>query len=163
MILMLFMMMIISTMFLMCNHPLSMGIILIMNILMATMITGMIINSYMYSYILFIIMLSGMLVLFMYMAAIASNEKFKMNKMMISSFIIMSISALIAVMSIKNIPLIKAEFFSFNSTPQYLDLMKLFEGKTMFITMIMVIYLLVTMILASFIANSFDGPMRKSN
>nr|QWY25990.1 NADH dehydrogenase subunit 6 [Gonocephalum kochi] len=68
-----------SVLFIMMNHPLSAGLILLVNTTTISLITGNLNQNFWYSYILFLILIGGMLILFMYMTSIASNEKFKMN------------------------------------------------------------------------------------
>nr|YP_010464337.1 NADH dehydrogenase subunit 6 [Opatrum subaratum]UUL71714.1 NADH dehydrogenase subunit 6 [Opatrum subaratum] len=70
---------ILSILFVTMNHPLSAGMILLLNTIMISLITGNLNQNFWFSYILFLIMIGGMLILFMYMTSIASNEKFKMN------------------------------------------------------------------------------------
>nr|ARH54725.1 NADH dehydrogenase subunit 6 [Trachys troglodytiformis] len=81
-----------SLMFLMLNHPMSMGFNLLIQAVIISMMTGMMNLNFWYSYILFLVMIGGMLVLFIYMTSIASNEKFyytmKMTMMMILSLIV---------------------------------------------------------------------------
>nr|APX39491.1 NADH dehydrogenase subunit 6 [Neocrepidodera transversa] len=68
-----------AMMILMVKHPLSCGLILLIQTIFTSMITGMLHYNFWYSYIFFLIMVGGMLILFLYMTSIASNEKFKFN------------------------------------------------------------------------------------
>nr|AWN56272.1 NADH dehydrogenase subunit 6 [Glena unipennaria] len=61
------------------NHPMSMGANLILQTIMIVILIGPMNYSFWFSYILFLIMIGGMLILFMYMTSIASNEKFKFS------------------------------------------------------------------------------------
>nr|YP_010411440.1 NADH dehydrogenase subunit 6 [Coraebus diminutus]URN73086.1 NADH dehydrogenase subunit 6 [Coraebus diminutus] len=70
----------ITTVFLILKHPISMGIALLMQSASIALITGMLNINFWYSYIMFLIMVGGMLVLFIYMTSVASNEKFNMSK-----------------------------------------------------------------------------------
>nr|QIV24572.1 NADH dehydrogenase subunit 6 [Phaolus metallicus] len=67
----------ISLMFL--SHPLSVGLNLLLQTCLIAALTGMMTSSYWFSYILFLIMVGGMLILFIYMTSVASNEKFKFS------------------------------------------------------------------------------------
>nr|APX39297.1 NADH dehydrogenase subunit 6 [Longitarsus aeneus] len=69
-----------SILMIMLNHPLSCGMILLIQTILTTFMTGFMSLNFWYSYILFLIMIGGMLILFIYMTSIASNEKFKLNK-----------------------------------------------------------------------------------
>nr|YP_010702847.1 NADH dehydrogenase subunit 6 [Agrilus adelphinus]WCO09274.1 NADH dehydrogenase subunit 6 [Agrilus adelphinus] len=87
--------MMISFMFFLTNHPLSMGFNLLVQTIIISLMTGMINLNFWYSFILFLIMVGGMLVLFIYMTSVASNEKFKP-----STTLVMVILAYIMVMSL---------------------------------------------------------------
>nr|ALO76957.1 NADH deshydrogenase subunit 6 [Fleutiauxia armata] len=68
-----------SIMFMFLKHPLSCGLILLIQTLLTSLMTGLMSLNYWYSYILLLIMVGGMLILFIYMTSIASNEKFKFS------------------------------------------------------------------------------------
>nr|AND96755.1 NADH deshydrogenase subunit 6 [Onthophagus longimanus] len=76
MLLMLMLMTLFSMLIMWIKHPLSMGIILLIQTINLSMYMGYLNLNYWYSYILFLIMIGGMLVLFIYMTSVASNEKF---------------------------------------------------------------------------------------
>nr|YP_009654859.1 NADH dehydrogenase subunit 6 [Plautia fimbriata]QCI09426.1 NADH dehydrogenase subunit 6 [Plautia fimbriata] len=142
----------------MLNHPLSMGLILIMQTLITAMLIGYMMNSFLFSYIIIIIMLSGALVLFIYMASIASNEKFNLSiKNLLLSAIMLSVSLL--------------WFFLYNKMTfsnnmiyiEELSLIKLFNTNTAKITLLMIIYLLLAMIAVSNIVKTNNGPLRMSS
>nr|YP_011010365.1 NADH dehydrogenase subunit 6 [Metrocoris acutus]WPW46980.1 NADH dehydrogenase subunit 6 [Metrocoris acutus] len=150
-----------STIMMGMSHPLSMGFNLILLTMMLSMIMNLIMKYSWYSYILVLVMLGGMLVLFMYMASIASNEIMKFSaKMTMIAMLIMVISITI----LKNdmymnmnsiIPVIENQ--------QNMSLMKLFNSKSSIITIMLAMYLLITMIYVIFITNVFEGPMRKKS
>nr|YP_011010482.1 NADH dehydrogenase subunit 6 [Halobates flaviventris]WPW47110.1 NADH dehydrogenase subunit 6 [Halobates flaviventris] len=155
-----FMIMMATTMMVL-KHPLSMGF----NLILITFLSSITMSIWMkytwYSYILVLVMLGGMLVLFMYMASIASNEIMKFS---FKTFIMMIISMIISM------ALLKEEMLSHSSTiiqtmdgQQNMSMMKLFNTKSSIITIMMALYLLMTMIYVIFITNTFEGPMRKKN
>nr|YP_011010469.1 NADH dehydrogenase subunit 6 [Asclepios annandalei]WPW47097.1 NADH dehydrogenase subunit 6 [Asclepios annandalei] len=154
-------MMSLSTLITTLKHPLSMGF----NLILITFISSISMTMWMkytwYSYILVLVMLGGMLVLFMYMASIASNEIMKFS-MKITIMFMMSIMIMMM--------LIKQEMMSYNTTmiwttenQQNMSMMKLFNNQTSIITIMMALYLLMTMIYVIYITNTFEGPMRKKN
>nr|YP_010926086.1 NADH dehydrogenase subunit 6 [Agrilus zanthoxylumi]WKF51815.1 NADH dehydrogenase subunit 6 [Agrilus zanthoxylumi] len=77
----------ISISFFFTKHPLSMGFNLLIQTILIALITGMLNLNFWYSFILFLIMIGGMLVLFIYMTSIASNEKFNFSMMMMITMI----------------------------------------------------------------------------
>nr|ALO76726.1 NADH deshydrogenase subunit 6 [Glischrochilus hortensis] len=72
-------MIMLTMMFTFMNHPLSSGMILMAQTIIICLISSINNLNYWYSYILFLIMIGGMMVLFIYMTSIASNEKFKFS------------------------------------------------------------------------------------
>nr|YP_010626165.1 NADH dehydrogenase subunit 6 [Dybowskyia reticulata]WBK03000.1 NADH dehydrogenase subunit 6 [Dybowskyia reticulata] len=140
------------------NHPLSMGFILIIQTLIMSSIIGYMMESFLFSYIIIIIMLSGALVLFIYMASIASNEKFKSPvKNSIISLFIMIITLLY--LTIKNNIYVN----NMSYTNECISLIKIFNTMTSQMTLLMIIYLLITMIVVSNVAKTNKGPLRMKN
>nr|UPL65413.1 NADH dehydrogenase subunit 6 [Dinomachus sikhimensis] len=147
-----------SFIFLWLNHPLSMGITVLMQAMTVAMITGMLMETYWFSYIIVLIMLSGMLVLFMYMASIASNEKFKTPmKIIMMSMVYMTTSSIMLMM--ENNQECMMSIISMMEKNN-LTMMLLFNKKFMMITVLMVMYLLMTMVIISYIVNIQEGPLR---
>nr|YP_010315915.1 NADH dehydrogenase subunit 6 [Leptocorisa lepida]UNA68821.1 NADH dehydrogenase subunit 6 [Leptocorisa lepida] len=151
------MMMTMSIMFMKLKHPLSMGITIIVQTLIISMITGVMLGSFWFSYIILIIMLSGMLVLFTYMASVASNEKFSPSiKMTMMMMMMISISMVYYYIMEEN----DSDSYKMMIEPEKNSLNNLFNMKHKFITMMLVIYLFFTMITVSFIVNISEGPLR---
>nr|YP_010192724.1 NADH dehydrogenase subunit 6 [Picromerus lewisi]QZP40904.1 NADH dehydrogenase subunit 6 [Picromerus lewisi]URT60198.1 NADH dehydrogenase subunit 6 [Picromerus lewisi]UYG49494.1 NADH dehydrogenase subunit 6 [Picromerus lewisi]WQM56497.1 NADH dehydrogenase subunit 6 [Picromerus lewisi] len=153
------MMIVMSLVLLSLNHPLSMGLILIIQTLITSTIIGFMLGSFFFSYIIIIIMLSGSLVLFIYMASVASNEKFKspINMMFISSISMMFIMSLSFMYLYKSY--LKNELY-YNDT---ITLIKIFNTITAQLTLLMIIYLLFTMIVVSNVSKTNEGPLRMKN
>nr|QEI26528.1 NADH dehydrogenase subunit 6 [Eurydema ventralis] len=148
----------ISLILLTLNHPLSMGLILIMQTLITSIIIGYMMESFLFSYIIIIIMLSGALVLFIYMASVASNEKFNSPvNMMIISFMILTISFI-------SMYYLNIKYFNNNLIMNdQISLIKIFNMMTAKMTLMIIIYLLLTMIMVSNIAKVTEGPLRIKN
>nr|UBI43985.1 NADH dehydrogenase subunit 6 [Eysarcoris rosaceus] len=147
------MMIIMSLTLMTLNHPLSMGLILIIQTIMTATIIGYMIESFLFSYIIIIIMLSGALVLFIYMASVASNEKFKMS-LYVSIWLIIIMTCMYTIM-MYNPPMTS----DMNNIDK-ISLIKIFNTMTAQLTFMMIIYLLLTMIVVSNIAKVTEGPLR---
>nr|UYA97457.1 NADH dehydrogenase subunit 6 [Megacopta cribraria]UYA97483.1 NADH dehydrogenase subunit 6 [Megacopta cribraria] len=133
------------------KHPLSMGMILITQTLVIAITTGMMIKTFFFSYIVTIIMMSGALVLFIYMASVASNEKFNPSIKI----------AMMFMMTIATTWMMKTSEIHHNMQSQEIKMVvKMFNMTNAFMTMMMILYLLFTMIAASSIANIKEGPLR---
>nr|YP_009971718.1 NADH dehydrogenase subunit 6 [Thesaurus albertalleni]QNG56428.1 NADH dehydrogenase subunit 6 [Thesaurus albertalleni] len=156
------MMWIMSLMFLFMNHPLSFGLILLIQTILTMFITGMMSLNFWYSYILFLIMIGGMLVLFMYMTSIASNEKFKfslnLTYLFLMSFLILPLTLLMN----NNIKYFNENFISQNKSSMYqLSMNKYMYMPSMMIYLMIIIYLFITLIAIVKITNISYGPLRQ--
>uniref|UniRef100_UPI001FA75706 NADH dehydrogenase subunit 6 n=1 Tax=Liorhyssus hyalinus TaxID=883173 RepID=UPI001FA75706 len=158
MTLLLMMLTLVAFIFMWLNHPISMGITIIIQTLIIAMISGMILGSFWFSYIIVITMLSGMLVLFIYMASVASNEKFFSSiKLIFITLSVIMLSLLAEYMFMNSdIEMMKMNII----TPELISLNTLFNMKFKFITMMMVMFLFLTMITVSLIVNISEGPLR---
>nr|ARH54127.1 NADH dehydrogenase subunit 6 [Brachyta interrogationis] len=155
-----------SILFLFLNHPLSFGLILLIQTMMISLTTGMMNFNYWFSYILFLIMIGGMLILFIYMTSIASNEKFKFSyKMML--FIILMSSLLLLIMMLMDSFLINnnmniLELKNLNLNYSYeCSMNKYLNWPSNLILFLIMIYLLITLIMVVKITNIEYGPLRQ--
>nr|ARH54218.1 NADH dehydrogenase subunit 6 [Crepidodera pluta] len=152
-----------SLLFMMFKHPLSCGLILLLQTILTSMITGLMNYNFWYSYILFLIMIGGMLILFIYMTSIASNEKFKINY---NFGIYLMISCLIMIimmidlyyfnyMQINNLEIFSTKFNNNYSMKKYMNF------PNYFIMLIMIMYLFITLIAVVKITYFSYGPLRQ--
>lgn len=154
-----------SIIFIFLNHPLSFGVRLLIQTINISLLSGIIIFNFWYSYIIFLIIIGGILVLFLYMTNVASNEKFQFSlklNIILYSFIFIIIISL----------LINYQFYSkFNNLILNFDSNFLFNQTiTKFITfpintiyLIIIIYLFITLIAVVKITNIKYGPLRQIN
>nr|QRW36342.1 NADH dehydrogenase subunit 6 [Hydroporus kasyi] len=162
---------ILSMIFLFMNHPMSMGLILMMQTILIVLITGLYSLSFWFSYILFLIMIGGMLILFMYMTSLASNEKFKISKNIILMIFFLNFMLMIMLMindsmimeyMQKNSNLLeslnKLMMFKNDNLP---SLFMLYNNPNFLINILMINYLLITLIAIVKITKSNSGPLRQ--
>uniref|UniRef100_UPI00315CD7D7 NADH dehydrogenase subunit 6 n=1 Tax=Synanthedon bicingulata TaxID=3138307 RepID=UPI00315CD7D7 len=155
------------------NHPLSMGMFILMQTITMCLITGMLIKTYWFSYILFLTFLGGLLVLFIYVSSIASNEMFKPSLIMKTYFLIIFLISIILSTTLLN----KLNWMNFSLNEEMnnfsllnlftnnenkINLFKLYNSQTFFIMLILIIYLLITLLAIVKITNIFYGPLRSS-
>nr|YP_010567649.1 NADH dehydrogenase subunit 6 [Aulocera merlina]UZC53646.1 NADH dehydrogenase subunit 6 [Aulocera merlina] len=155
------------------NHPISMGLLILLQTLFICLLLGMLINSYWFSYILFLVFLGGLLVLFIYVSSIASNEI--MNFSFINKIIIMiPFMILLIAFSLKNnLNWLNFSFnedmnnftnmFLFPYNENNINLYKLYDKQTYLLMIMMIIYLFITLIAVVKITNIFFGPLRSFN
>nr|YP_010954729.1 NADH dehydrogenase subunit 6 [Dorcus rectus]WMW30114.1 NADH dehydrogenase subunit 6 [Dorcus rectus] len=147
------------------KHPLSMGLLLLMQSTMIALITGWVNLTFWYSYILLLIMIGGMLVLFMYMTSVASNEKFKYSATLAALFILMTIPVIIISFSIDQWLMNSGIMISENLklTFSLLSLNKFLNFPAILISILLIIYLLITLIVVIKISSFKQGPLRNYN
>nr|AST14975.1 NADH dehydrogenase subunit 6 [Galeruca sp. EMHAU-15083109] len=153
-----------SILFFSLNHPLSCGMILLLQTILIALITGLLNFNFWFSYIMFLIMIGGMLVLFIYMTSIASNEKFKFS-MKTSILMIFTLFIIFMLMMMDNFyfnmnnQLIEMKLIS--NLNYYMMLNKYFNFPNLLIMLSMIIYLFLTLIAIVKITNFKYGPMRQ--
>nr|QZK22387.1 NADH dehydrogenase subunit 6 [Amitermes sp. WA_150] len=151
-----------SLMFTQMKHPLAMGLMLLIQTTMVCLISGTMYSSFWFSYILFMIMIGGMLVLFMYMTSLASNEMFSpSNKMLMATSMLLPILmyTMPTVTNNKEMnthnTMMENEILT-TTTVMYNQMM-----GTM--TTLLVLYMLLTLIVVVNIINVSSGPLRQAN
>nr|YP_010117815.1 NADH dehydrogenase subunit 6 [Cryptotermes havilandi]QPN53787.1 NADH dehydrogenase subunit 6 [Cryptotermes havilandi]URX52848.1 NADH dehydrogenase subunit 6 [Cryptotermes havilandi]URX52887.1 NADH dehydrogenase subunit 6 [Cryptotermes havilandi] len=150
-----------SMMFTQMNHPLAMGMMLLMQTTMMCLISGLMHQSFWFQYILFMVFIGGMLVLFIYVASLASNEMFSLStKMMLLSTGMMMGAAMIKKWTTHN----SSDSTAYNTTSNEIILMtsKLYNQPSGTLTILMALYLLMTLIVVVKITNVSKGPLRQS-
>nr|UFR82939.1 NADH dehydrogenase subunit 6 [Dynastes hercules hercules] len=167
MILFLMMMTFICSTTLVClTHPISMGSILLLQTISITLTIGFFHTNFWYSYVLFLIMVSGMLVLFAYMTSVASNEKFfpSIKIFTMIMFIILLFMILFLSMDPYFSNLNNVFTDSINQTPMYTTSMsKYFNYPNMSIMLMLIIYLLITLVAVVKITKTNLGPLRQTS
>nr|AXS65978.1 NADH dehydrogenase subunit 6 [Curculionoidea sp. 22 KM-2017] len=152
-----------SYLFILMNHPLSLGGILLIQTILMSLLTGFIMHKFWFSYILFLIMIGGMLIMFIYMTSIASNEKFKIPSNISIAFTILSMLTLLTLLyslDFSNMyPLKYFNFFNFFNLK--LSLNKFFNFPDMKFLLFLMIYLLITLIMVVKITDKNSGPLRQ--
>jgi len=161
-----------SIIFINIIHPLAIGLTLIIQTILICLLTGLITKSFWFSYILFLIFLGGILVLFIYVTSLASNEIFNLSiKLTLFSICILFILLIISFIIDKNSSLIiflNNEIENISNINSYitensLSLNKLYNFPTNLITILLINYLLITLIVVVKITNIKKGPLRLIN
>nr|WIW75269.1 NADH dehydrogenase subunit 6 [Xenocatantops humilis] len=155
--------------FMKLSHPMSMMLFIILQTFLIGLMTGTMMESFWLSYILFLTFLGGMLVLFIYITSIASNEMFQpksttMIFTLMSWFIIMVTLIILDKMMFMDF-FKNTETMNINNLISFqemtLSLMKLYNNPTFIITMMMMIYLFLALLAVVKITNINQGHIRK--
>nr|YP_003434192.1 NADH dehydrogenase subunit 6 [Prumna arctica]ADB03068.1 NADH dehydrogenase subunit 6 [Prumna arctica] len=155
--------------FMKLNHPMSMMMFIIFQTLFVGLMSGTIMESFWLSYILFLTFLGGMLVLFIYITSIASNEMFQPKSIIIIYSLIFWIIIMMMFMVLDKMMFMdflkNKETMNIDNSINYqemtLSLNKLYNNPTFIITMMMMIYLLLALLAVVKITNINQGPIRK--
>nr|ALO76085.1 NADH deshydrogenase subunit 6 [Elminae sp. GENSP01] len=155
-----------SLLFMFLKHPMSMGLSLLIQSTIISLMTGFHNHNFWFSYILFLIMIGGMLVLFIYMTSIASNEMFKYsNKLMIMMILCTTIMIIMTMMwdqYFMNQNTFTMDMTAINNKEMFkLSLNKYLNFPSNMMLFFMIIYLFITLIAVVKITNIQYGPLRQ--
>nr|WDR45094.1 NADH dehydrogenase subunit 6 [Sabethes quasicyaneus] len=162
---------IISFIFMQMKHPLAMGLILLIQTCLISLIMGIFTETFWFSYILFLIFLGGMLILFIYVTSLSSNEMFSFsNKLnmtfwlliMLSFIFMMFMDKLLIENFYSNIEMILMNNLSF-MYENSISLNKMYNFPTNLITIILINYLFLTLLMTVKITKKSYGPLRPMN
>lgn len=157
--------------FIIIKHPLAIGIVLIIQTLVISLIIGLISKTFWFSYVLFLIFLGGILILFIYITSLASNELFFFSIKYFFTILISTIFVFLTILMLdKNIIyfyLENLEMKSINNLFIYINenvliLRKLYNFPINLITILLINYLFLTLIISVKITNLFKGPLRSN-
>nr|YP_010572778.1 NADH dehydrogenase subunit 6 [Ochlerotatus caspius]UZH36836.1 NADH dehydrogenase subunit 6 [Ochlerotatus caspius] len=160
-----------SFIFMQMKHPLAMGLMLLIQTFLTSLLTGMYVKTFWFSYVLFLIFMGGMLVLFIYVTSLSSNEMFSMSfKLSFMAIMFMMIFMMFSFFMDKSIieNFINNNemnlFFSDSLMPENLiELNKMYNFPTNLITLLLINYLFLTLLVTVKITKKNYGPLRPMN
>nr|UFZ12914.1 NADH dehydrogenase subunit 6 [Platyneuromus soror] len=152
--------------FIQMKHPLTMGMILLLQTINICLTSGLLIKTFWFSYILFLIMLGGMLVLFIYMTSLVSNERFSpsINNLLMNNLLFITLLILLIFNPFESSSLLtNSDTWSYlmMNNENSLNLLKLYNFPSMNLTLLLINYLFLTLIIIVKITNIFYGPLRQ--
>nr|CTP93717.1 NADH dehydrogenase subunit 6 [Pseudoniphargus gorbeanus] len=150
-----------SMMFISSNSPLLLSIIIILQtITIAIMLTLFTVSSW-FSFMLLMVYLSGMMIVFIYVSSVASNELFYMDKYNYM-FVLMFIPLIIMMMpNMENTQSEVTSTLTMNYTSATITkTIKLFSKSLYLMTIMLIIYILLTMIMVMKNSSFSTGPLR---
>jgi len=140
------------------SHPLAIGVNLILSTLLIAATIGICFTNFWISYTLFLILLGALLVVFVYLSLLASNEKFKINNRYLVIMFIFIVP--ISIFSIEEKVNSRESLESRNEI--YLTLSKLFSIELYQTTIFLVLYLLFTLIVVVKNTKNDNSPLRRN-
>nr|YP_010373103.1 NADH dehydrogenase subunit 6 [Teredorus bashanensis]UPH84314.1 NADH dehydrogenase subunit 6 [Teredorus bashanensis] len=155
--------MMMNSIFMHTKQPMNMIIITLMQTTMMMYMMSMKSLSSWFNYLLMIIFVGGMMVLFIYITSVAPNEKTKISKKMIPTFMMMTMITLM----LNNESMINEKtslMMNINENTTYqIMLNKMFNKPMYYLSITMMMYLFIALIAVNKITNLTKGPLRKSN
>nr|YP_010502600.1 NADH dehydrogenase subunit 6 [Basilepta melanopus]UXC97427.1 NADH dehydrogenase subunit 6 [Basilepta melanopus] len=155
-----------SISFMLLNHPISMGFNILMITIMISLSTGILNLTFWFSYILFLVVIGSLLILFIYMTSIASNEKFKFSlKITYVNILIITMISLFIYTNKQidfNIKIMETNMFlsQINDNINMTNL-KYYTPPFTLILISLMMYLLITLIMIVKITKKEKGPIRQ--
>lgn len=155
--------------FIVIKHPLAIGLILLIQSFFICLLSGLITKTFWFSYVLFLIFLGGILVLFIYVTSLASNEIFNFSlKVLVFRILNYSLIYFILIFIDKNLIITYLIRHETSSLTQIRNLLlenslmlnKLYNFPINVLTILLIIYLFLTLIAVVKITNVFEGPLR---
>nr|URX54159.1 NADH dehydrogenase subunit 6 [Glyptotermes sp. 15 AB-2022a] len=151
-----------STTFTQMKHPLAMGMMLLTQTLITCLMSGLMNKSFWFQYILFMVFVGGMLVLFIYVTSLASNEMFSLS----TKVIVMAIMTFSSMMMIENWVELDSKDTTMHETMLSEEITtmtsKLYNLPNGTMTILMALYLFLTLIVVVKITNISSGPLRQN-
>nr|ANJ70373.1 NADH dehydrogenase subunit 6 [Contacyphon variabilis] len=158
-----------SLIFMFLNHPISLGIVLLMQTILISLMSSFYTYSFWLSYILFLVMIGGVLILFTYITSIASNETFMFsNKLLIMIIMMFLVSIILSMIDktfmfqlFKNNDMLPTNNIINFIKDNDLILNKIYNKPSNLISLILINYLFLTLIIVVKITNINYGPLRQ--
>jgi len=140
------------------SHPIIIIILTIAQTLTICLIIWMAQPSAWFAYILFLIFIGGIIVLFIYITSLASNEKFEL-KLITNQIKTGQVTLLASAAILLTTLTFKAEV---TTTSIFAQILPIFSSLISQATVLIISYLLVTLIVAVKISRKIEGPLRNT-
>nr|YP_010586479.1 NADH dehydrogenase subunit 6 [Pseudoneureclipsis achim]UZZ44280.1 NADH dehydrogenase subunit 6 [Pseudoneureclipsis achim] len=160
-------------MFFMLSNPMTISINIFIQTILCSIIMGMMINSFWFSYMLFLILVGGLMIILVYMCSISSNNIFLMKFKLITLFSLMMLMMMILSLLFNKImnmnyitnfnKFMLNNYHMINMNNNSIKLNKLFNKNSFLITLMIINLLFLLMIISSKMINWIKGPLRKIN
>nr|YP_010585923.1 NADH dehydrogenase subunit 6 [Lepidostoma longipilosum]UZZ43646.1 NADH dehydrogenase subunit 6 [Lepidostoma longipilosum] len=149
------------------SHPFIITLMMIIQTFLMSLMIGLMNFSFWLTYLMFLIFVGGLLILFIYISSLTPNKIFYFNKIKMFIFIFVNIMILIfsnlkfnflnlEMMNLSNMN----NFIFYKNFENTIHLTNLFNNNELWLTLILMLFLLFTLITSIKISNFFSGPMR---
>nr|QBZ38183.1 NADH dehydrogenase subunit 6 [Sogata hakonensis] len=146
------------------NHPISLGSILMIQSILTSVMTIFLTKNSWYAMILFITFSSGLMIMFMYMSSISSNEKFFPSIKI--TLTLMFFVTILLILNKDKMLLYKTKWMEKNfwmeENEEKKSIFKMLKMNKLNLLIFMTTFILLTLITISNMINSFEGPLKKT-
>nr|AXI98828.1 NADH dehydrogenase subunit 6 [Pseudoniphargus triasi] len=154
---------ILSFMFLLESSPLFLSVIIITQTITLALIIYISTMSSWFSFMLLMIYLSGMMIVFIYVSSMASNEFFHSNSRLLPFTVVLSLFVAFLASSFSLNHAESLNLMDMNLTEiTVLKTMKMYSESLFIMTILLIIYLLLAMIMVVKNSSFSQGPMRSA-
>nr|UGK73331.1 NADH dehydrogenase subunit 6 [Signoretia aureola] len=150
-----------STLTIFLKTPMTMGITLLLQTMLMIMLMNKQMSNSWFMMITFLMMIGGLLIIFTYMSSITSNEKFKLTIIPILMLIVLMI-LILEEMNFEN-QINENQLLINMKYTENISMSKMYNKKSMLMTVMMINFLILTMISVSKIVKHHEGPLRSKN
>nr|AXS65036.1 NADH dehydrogenase subunit 6 [Curculionoidea sp. 14 KM-2017] len=150
-----------SFMFIILNHPLSLGFIMLIQTIFIALFSGMLNLNFWFSYILFLILIGGLMILFIYMTSIASNEKFNFSLKMLIIFTSMLTIFYLMTWNLNDLSISNYPDFSLTTNSWKMNFNKYLNSYNIITFNLIINYLLITLIAVVKLTKLTSSPLRQ--
>nr|AYG93192.1 NADH dehydrogenase subunit 6 [Triops sp. EPP1] len=150
-----------SLLFMFLKHPLSMGLNLMTQSTLICLLSGSFFINYWFSYTLFLVFLGGLLVLFIYISSLASNEMFQLNSKLTLLMTLVFSSIFILTTFLNKEPWNYLMLSKWNTLLTYQSILtNIFNNMNSQLMLFMVMYLLLCLLAVVNITKFDKSPLR---
>nr|AXS66198.1 NADH dehydrogenase subunit 6 [Cucujoidea sp. 1 KM-2017] len=159
----LFLSMFLALLIIFLNHPISMGLLILTQTILLCNFMGFFSLNFWFSYILILIMIGGLLILFIYMTSIASNEIFNINlkNLFLMPLFLMLSFFLFKSLNLENFNSNLLSFMMWEKKFFYFSMSKFYNYPFFNLIILTIIYLLISMIAVIKITSNKKSPLRQ--
>jgi NADH-ubiquinone oxidoreductase chain 6 len=158
-----------SLAFIVLGHPISIGVVLILHTLIVGVLTGILSRNFWFSYILFLVFLGGVLVLFVYITRLASNEKFGFSWtglfILSGGIFVISLCTIFIIAPTSGAVTPVEGWLNFGSIicSSSMMILKLYRSESYIITSFLILYLLFALVVCANLVGGYPGALRNFN
>lgn len=139
----------------MSSHPIALIVAILLQTLFCCLALASLNTTSWFSFILFLIFLGGLMVLFIYISSLASNEKFTVRLQKAPSVLAICAAATALFLWGAN-----EQLASLSYTNEVKLLTNMYSSNILAPTLITILYLLLTLVVVVRITSKYEGPLR---